>query len=117
MKTAGAPRRNVLRITAWDVARSEKEGLMRTHTQVLWQLVLALGVWVLTTPAVAQEPNPTAPAAEGSGSMAGEPAAPETDQALAERIRQGLQENAPCRVRPRIFASRSPTVKCSCKER
>ncbi len=68
---------------------------MRTHTQVLWQLVLALGVWVLTTPAVAQEPNPTAPAAEGSGSMAGEPAAPETDQALAERIRQGLQENAP----------------------
>jgi len=60
-----------------------------------WQLLLALGILVLLTPAVAQEPSPESQAAEQLGGTGGEPTTPETDPALAARIRQGLQENAP----------------------
>jgi uncharacterized protein (TIGR02246 family) len=61
----------------------------------LWQAALVVGLCVLTSPLFAQEPSREPQAGELADSTAHEHPESATDQALAERIRQSLQENAP----------------------
>jgi hyperosmotically inducible protein len=65
------------------------------HMYHRWPAALALGLCLLTAPAVAQEPSPAPQAAERTEGAARVRAETEADRALAERIRQSLQENAP----------------------
>jgi uncharacterized protein (TIGR02246 family) len=64
-------------------------------THPLWQIALIVVFITLPSPAFAQESSRTPEPGERAGSTAHEPAEGEVDQALAERIRQSLQENAP----------------------
>src|SRR5262245_48539255 len=70
-----------------------KEKAMQKH--YLWQTALIAGLYALISPVSAQERSPARQAVEQRASAAHDQAQTETDQALAERIRQGLQENAP----------------------
>src|SRR6267143_486079 len=69
-------------------------GVMQSYPS-LWQAALIVRLCVLTSPLVAQEPSREPEAGERAGSPAHDHAESATDQALAERIRQSLQENAP----------------------
>jgi hyperosmotically inducible protein len=61
----------------------------------LWQAAFVVVFGVLTSPAFAQEPSREPQAGERAGSPAQEQTETEADRALAERVRQSLQENAP----------------------
>jgi osmotically-inducible protein OsmY len=61
----------------------------------LWQAALVVGLCALTSPGFAQERSPDPQVVEQTASATHDQAQTEADQALAERIRQGLQENAP----------------------
>ena len=61
----------------------------------LWRAALVVGCCTLTSPVFAQERGQTLQARERTGGAAQEQTATAADQALAKRIRQGLQENAP----------------------
>jgi ketosteroid isomerase-like protein len=63
------------------------------NNRSLWQAALIMGLFVLSGPTFAQEQSSEPQAVERAGSTA--PEQGETGQALAERIRQSLQENAP----------------------
>jgi osmotically-inducible protein OsmY len=61
----------------------------------LWRAALVVGFCTLASPVFAQERSHAPQAMERTGSTAHAQAETAADQALAERIRQGLQENAP----------------------
>jgi hypothetical protein len=69
-----------------------------------WQAAVVTVLCILTSPVFAQERRQDPQAVRRIGSRAHDQAETATDQALAERIRQGLQEN----VAPRGL--RSPGV-------
>jgi osmotically-inducible protein OsmY len=72
----------------------------------LWQAALVIGLCALASPVTAQERGHTPQARERADSTALDHAETVTDQALVERIRQGLQENAPLSgVAPQIRLS------------
>jgi len=66
---------------------------MRNHH--LWQVALVVSLCTLVSAVFAQERSLEPPAVEQIASTAHDQGQTEADQALAERIRQGLQENAP----------------------
>jgi osmotically-inducible protein OsmY len=61
----------------------------------LWQAALVAGLCVLANPVFAKKPSEDPQSPEQAGGTAHAQATTAADQALAERIRQGLQENAP----------------------
>jgi osmotically-inducible protein OsmY len=60
-----------------------------------WQVALVAGLCVLANPVFAEKPKEERQSLEQTGGTAPAQAATAADQALAERVRQGLQENAP----------------------
>jgi len=88
---------------------------MQSHSY-LQQAALVAGLCVLANPVFAEKPRQESPALERTGSTAPAQAETAADQALAERIRQGLQENAPLSGVAHTISS-SPTARLCCSAR